>query len=90
MKIEEKQLGTAYALIFWVQNWGLMGFPLLIGWILDKYCITSVTEESVRYNYTLPMVVFAVLGVVAMLFAVLLKRIDKKNGYGLEEPNIKS
>ncbi len=88
--IEEKQLGTAYALIFWVQNWGLMGFPLLIGWILDKYCITSVTEESVRYNYTLPMVVFAVLGVVAMLFAVLLKRIDKKNGYGLEEPNIKS
>ena len=88
--IEEKQLGTAYALIFWVQNWGLMGFPLLIGWILDKYCITSVTGESVRYNYTLPMVVFAVLGVVAMLFAVLLKRIDKKNGYGLEEPNIKS
>ena len=88
--IEEKQLGTAYALIFWVQNWGLMGFPLLIGWILDKYCITSVTEESVRYNYTLPMVVFALLGVVAMLFAVLLKRIDKKNGYGLEEPNIKS
>lgn len=88
--IDDKQLGTAYALIFWVQNWGLMGFPLLIGWVLDKYCITSVTEESVRYNYTLPMVVFAVLGVVAMLFAVLLKRIDKKNGYGLEEPNIKS
>lgn len=88
--IDDKQLGTAYALIFWVQNWGLMGFPLLIGWVLDKYCITSVTEESVRYNYSLPMVVFAVLGVVAMLFAVLLKRIDKKNGYGLEEPNIKN
>ena len=39
--IPEKQLGTAYALIFWVQNWGLMGVPALIGWVLDKYCITG-------------------------------------------------
>jgi len=39
--IPEKQLGTAYALIFWVQNWGLMGVPALIGWVLDRYCITG-------------------------------------------------
>jgi predicted MFS family arabinose efflux permease len=37
--IPEKQLGTAYAMIFWVQNWGLMGVPALIGWVLDRYCI---------------------------------------------------
>ena len=39
--IPEKQLGTAYAMIFWVQNWGLMGVPALIGWVLNKYCITG-------------------------------------------------
>ncbi len=32
--IPEKRLGTAYSLIFWVQNWGLMGVPLMIGWVL--------------------------------------------------------
>ena len=36
--IPEKQLGTAYSLVFWVQNWGLMGVPALIGWVLNKYC----------------------------------------------------
>lgn len=39
--IPEKQLGTAYSLIFWVQNWGLMGVPALIGWVLNTYCITG-------------------------------------------------
>jgi MFS family permease len=36
--IPEKQLGTAYSLVFWVQNWGLMGVPALIGWVLNKWC----------------------------------------------------
>lgn len=87
--IKDKELGTAYSLIFWVQNWGLMGFPLLIGWVLDKYCISSIVGEEKSYDYTLPMFIFAILGVVAMMFAVWLKREDKKNNYGLEEPNIK-
>jgi len=39
--IPESELGTAYALIFWIQNWGLMGVPMLIGWVLDKYCISG-------------------------------------------------
>jgi MFS family permease len=34
--IPEKSLGTAYAIIFWVQNWGLMGIPYLLGWALNK------------------------------------------------------
>jgi MFS family permease len=92
--IPEKQLGTAYSLIFWIQNWGLMGVPMLIGWMLDKYCISGqiLVEGNVRntYNYTLPMAVFAILGVLALIFAFLLKAEDKKKGYGLEKPNINS
>lgn len=92
--IPEKQLGTAYALIFWVQNWGLMGVPALIGWVLDKYCITGTRlADGVSvptYNYTIPMIIFACFGLLALLFAFLLKAEDKKKGYGLELPNIKS
>ncbi|HEX2926681.1 MAG TPA: MFS transporter [Bacteroidales bacterium] len=91
--IPEKQLGSAYALIFWVQNWGLMGVPLLIGWVLDKYCITGKHlvegSEVPSYNYTLPMIIFTGFGVLALVFALLLKAEDKKKGYGLELPNIK-
>jgi nitrate/nitrite transporter NarK len=90
--IPEKQLGTAYALIFWVQNWGLMGVPALIGWVLDEYCVTGqILREGVMvntYNYTLPMIIFTGFGVLAMLFAYLLKVEDKKMGYGLQLPNI--
>jgi MFS family permease len=91
--IPEKQLGTAYAMIFWVQNWGLMGVPALIGWVLDKYCVTGsrlVDGVSIpNYNYTLPMIIFTCFGILALLFAFLLKAEDKKKGYGLEMPNIK-
>ena len=199
--IPEKQLGTAYALVFWVQNWGLMGVPALIGWVLNKYCfigyfavmgtgfITSqgdqisqvavsdqkiysisvvgsisrknedvkisefikaadgtvlsvvtaskdtipsdfITKKSLNkairkneikvtrysfddkgevqsfvtnkgekiskfnnvfsfYNYTRPMMIFTALGLLALIFAFLLKVEDRKKGYGLELPNIK-
>lgn len=91
--IPEKQLGTAYAMIFWVQNWGLMGVPALIGWVLNKYCITGtrlVDGVSVpSYNYTLPMIIFTCFGLLALVFALLLKAEDRKKQYGLELPNIK-
>ncbi len=91
--IPEKQLGTAYAMIFWVQNIGLMGVPALIGWVLNKYCITGTHlidgVEVSSYNYTLPMVIFTCFGIIALVFALLLKAEDKKKGYGLESPNIK-
>ena len=90
--VPEKRLGTAYALIFWVQNWGLMGVPLLIGWVLEKYCITGQTvRDGVTvntYDYTLPMVIFTVFGVLALIVSFLLKAEDKRKGYGLEKPNI--
>jgi MFS family permease len=91
--IPDRQLGTAYALIFWVQNIGLWGVPFLIGWVLDKYCVTGkvmVEGSSVTtYNYTLPMLIFMTFGIIALVFAILLKAEDKKKGYGLELPNIK-
>ncbi|HOI48936.1 MAG TPA: hypothetical protein PK167_06500, partial [Prolixibacteraceae bacterium] len=90
--IPEKQLGTAYAMIFWVQNWGLMGVPALIGWVLNTYCITGQIEKEGllvnTYDYTLPMLIFMSLGVLAIVFALLLKAEDRKKGYGLELPNI--
>jgi MFS family permease len=90
--IPEKQLGTAYAMIFWVQNWGLMGVPALIGWVLDKWCKTGtkVVEGNTipTYNYMIPMLIFMSLGILALIFAFLLKAEDKKKGYGLQLPNI--
>lgn len=87
--IPEKQLGTAYALIFWVQNWGLMGVPLLIGYVLNTYCKGPVVGGMQTYDYTLPMVIFAIFGVLALVVALMLKAEDKKKGYGLQEANIK-
>lgn len=87
--IPENKLGTAYALIFWVQNWGLMGVPLLIGKVLDKYCITGYVNNKPTYDYTIPMLIFTCFGVLAVIFALLLKKENAAKGYGLEDPNIK-
>ncbi len=96
--IPESKLGTAYAMTFWVQNWGLMGVPLLIGVVLDKYCITGTVNRLVDgkdqvitlYNYTIPMLIFACFGMLAIVFSFLLKAEDRRKGYGLELPNVKS
>jgi nitrate/nitrite transporter NarK len=96
--IPESKLGTAYAMTFWVQNWGLMGVPLLIGIVLDKYCITGTINKMVdgkeqiitQYNYMIPMLIFAFFGFLAIGFALLLKAEDRKKGYGLEKPNIEN
>jgi nitrate/nitrite transporter NarK len=95
--IPESKLGTAYAMTFWVQNWGLMGVPLLIGVVLDKYCITGTVHKLVDgkdqiitlYNYSIPMLIFACFGMLAIVFSFLLKAEDRKKGYGLELPNVK-
>ncbi len=90
--IPYKYLGTSFSMIFWVQNWGLMGVPALIGWVLQKYCITGYEMkggvEVATYNYTLPMIIFTSFGVLALIFSLLLRAEDKKKGYGLQLPNI--
>ena len=97
--VEPKIIGSAYALIFWIQNIGLWLFPLLIGKVLDKtnpdivngLDNNTITPEqaAVSYDYTWPLVMLAALGVAALLLGLLLKVVDKKKGLGLEEPNIK-
>ncbi len=84
-----RQLGTAYALIFFIQNIGLWGIPTLIGWILEEYCIVGSIGAVKLYDYTLPMQIFTGIAVLSLVVAFLLKAVDKKNGYHLEEPNIK-
>ena len=83
-----KQLGSAYAIIFYIQNIGLSMVPVLIGSVIQKYAIVE-TAEGVSYDYTVPMSIFAVFGIIAICVAVILKRVDKSHGYGLEQPNIK-
>ena len=87
--IPENKLGTAYALIFWVQNWGLMGVPYMIGIVLDQYCISGEINGKPTYDYTIPMLIFTCFGVLALVISLLLKREDRIKGYGLELPNIK-
>lgn len=86
--VDEKIIGSAYALIFWIQNIGLWLFPLLIGKVLDA-TNEGVTDPN-QLNYTWPLVMLACLGGAALLIGLYLKAVDKKKHLGLEEPNIKS
>ena len=96
--VDSKIIGSAYALIFWIQNIGLWLFPLLIGKVLDKTNpqiaeglsngTLSLEQAAVSYNYTAPLVMLASLGAAALIIGFVLKAMDKKKGYGLEAPNI--
>ena len=85
--VDAKIIGSAYALIFWIQNIGLWLFPLLIGKVLDKTNV-GVTDPT-QLNYTAPLIMLAGLGAVALVIGLILKVVDKKKKLGLEEPNIK-
>ena len=138
--VDSKVIGSAYALIFWIQNIGLWLFPLLIGKILDKtnpdiisqknisleqidaakltdasslenvngaLQVTDVNileklnnnyitlkdavkeQAAILYDYKWPLIMLACLGVAALILGIVLKRVDKKKGLGLELPNIK-
>ena len=84
--VDNKLLGSAYAVIFWIQNIGLYSFPMIIGATL-RMSNPGITDP-LQYNYTVPMLIFASLGILALIFGLWLKVEDKKRGYGLEEPNI--
>ncbi len=84
--VEPKIIGSAYALIFWIQNIGLWLFPLLIGKVLDK--TNPDVTDATQYDYTAPLIMLASLGVAALIIGIFLKVVDKRRGYGLELPNI--
>ena len=85
--VDAKIIGSAYALIFWIQNIGLWLFPMAIGKLLDK-TNPGITDPT-QYDYTWPLVMLACLGIAALLFGLYLKVVDRKKHLGLEEPNIK-
>ena len=85
--VDAKVIGSAYALIFWIQNIGLWLFPLLIGKVLDK--TNPGVSDPTQFDYTWPLVMLACLGVAALILGLVLKVVDRKRGLGLEEPNIK-
>lgn len=87
--IPMKQLGSAYAIIFYIQNIGLTMVPMLIGNILEKYSKQTLANGTVDYDFTIPMLIFAAFGVMAIILSVLLKILDAKKHYGLESPNVK-
>ena len=76
--IDNRILGSAYCIIFWIQNIGLFAVPILIGSVLES-----------TGGYTVPMVIFSSFGVLALFFSLWLKRENRKQNFGLEEPNIK-
>lgn len=96
--VDSKIIGSAYALIFWIQNIGLWLFPLLIGKVLTstntdieaQVAAGKMTEDvaSVSYNYTWALLMLACLGVAALLIGLILKVVDKKKHLGLELPNV--
>jgi nitrate/nitrite transporter NarK len=76
--IDNRILGSAYCIIFWIQNIGLFAVPILIG-----------SAKASSGGYTVPMIIFSMFGVLALFFSLWLKRENKKHNFGLEEPNIK-
>jgi MFS family permease len=114
--VAKNRLGTAYATMFTIQNWGLLAFFWGIGKVLDMVNPDIVTKlQDVRtsleaqglsagaisekiqemrslgeippYNYTIPILMLVVLGVVSIFLAFILKKSDQKQGYGLEKPS---
>ena len=76
--VEERYLGSAYSVIFWIQNIGLMAFPIIIGSTLNA-----------TGGYRVPMMIFAILGILALVLGLWLKVENKKENLGLEDPNMK-
>lgn len=82
--IPMKLLGTAYALIFYIQNIGLALIPVWIG----KVNQANTGADGV-IDYTQTMTIFATFGVIAIIISFLLLFEDKRKGYGLQKPNVK-
>jgi MFS family permease len=91
--VAESRLGTAYATMFTVQNWGLMSFFWGIGAFLDyvnRDNLDKILNKEMPYDYTWPILVLVFVGVISIFLALQLKKADKEQGYGLELPSVKN
>ena len=78
-----KQLGTAYSIIYYIQNIGLMLVPMWVGDVMGKN-----TASDGHVDFTMPMMIFAGFGLISILVSSILLIMDKKKHYGLEDANI--
>ena len=75
--VPQSKVGTAISLIYWVQNIGLWGVPIIAGKIL----------EATNRNYLYFEFLFISLGLTAIVVSIILSRSDPQNKYGLDSPN---
>ncbi len=88
--VKESRLGTAYASMFTIQNWGLGLFFWGIGAVLDlanKDNLEAIQAGEANYNYTVPIFMLVILGIISIFLAMQLKKADAKQKYGLELPS---
>jgi MFS family permease len=88
--VPENRLGTAYSSMFTVQNWGLGLFFWGIGAVLDlanRNNLDAIRAGEMNYDYTVPIFILVICGIVSIFLAYKLKQADKKQGYGLELPS---
>ncbi len=87
--VAENRLGTAYATMFTIQNIGLLAFFWGIGAVLDlanKADLEAIRAGEMMYNYTIPIGMLVVLGIISIFLAFELRKADAKQKYGLELP----
>lgn len=80
--VPTSQLGTAYSVIYYIQNIGLMVVPVLIGTILDR------NTHDGHIDYSPAMWVFTVIGIAAIIISVMLLGYDRRHHIGLEQSNL--
>ncbi|MEZ5012215.1 MAG: MFS transporter, partial [Bacteroidales bacterium] len=88
--VPEKRLGTAYASMFTVQNWGLGLFFWGLGALLDlvnRGNIEAIRAGEASYDCQIPIFVLVFCGVISIFLSFKLKQADKRQGYGLELPS---
>jgi MFS family permease len=79
--VEQSKLGTAYGLMTMIQNIGLFGLNLLVGWA-NNYCHADASNPA---GYNLGMWIFSLLGILGVVFAFLLRQRELgRHGHGLE------
>jgi len=88
--VPENRLGTAYASMFTVQNWGLGSFFWGIGALLtyvNRNNLEAIQAGEAFYDYTIPILILVLCGVISIFLAYKLKQADKRQGFGLELPS---